>query len=551
MSTAELRSALRKSEKRCADLGAQNRELRKRNEEIRNQNTALVSELKTLRREFNAFRAEIKELTGHVPNSKHITDDGQLSLFDNLSASTAPPDDLPDLTDVSLDDEDGDDAYKNKRKPKKRARKTDKSVLPREVVRHELPEADRVCPDTGVELVEVGVQVTEELDYRAAQLRVIEHRRVIYGAPPEVAEERQIAPITAPAPIAPLEGCMASAMLLTHLIIHKYAFHLPLYRQEEVFQQAGLFIARSTLCDWVMKAAFALLPIARAIGASIRAGPVLQLDDTPVKCQTGKDEKNKHGKAIRQAYLWSFVNPAVPGVAFRFTKGRSTDDLAPLLVGAGASILLGDAYAANRAAAKKAGLKFEYAGCWAHVLRKFEEALMEARSMARLFLADVGALYDIENDGTARDLNPEERAELRREKARPVIARMLARTLGWKETFSLSGKMAAAIKYLRNNRKALTTYLSDGGVPIDNNACERSIRPAAVGRRNWLFVGSVQGGEAAATIFTLIESCKAADVELVPYLSDVLVRVATHPASRIDELTPTQWRAVDVVATVG
>ncbi len=340
-------------------------------------------------------------------------------------------------------------------------------------------------------------------------------------------------------------------MLLTHLIIQKYAFHLPLYRQEEVFQQAGLFIARSTLCDWVLKAAFALRPIARAIEKAIRAGPVLQLDDTPVKCLTGKGEKNKDGKAIRQAYLWSFVNPAVPGVAFRFTEGRSADDLAPLLVGARASVLLGDAYAANKAAARKAGLDFEYAGCWAHVLRKFKDAGKEAPSMVRLFLADVRGLYDIEDDATERELDSNARAELRMEKARPVIARMLKRTLGWKEMFSLSGKMADAIKYLRNNRKALTTYLRSGDVPIDNNACERSIRPAAVGRRNWLFVGSVGGGEAAATIFTLIESCKAADIELVPYLADVLVRVATHPASRVDELTPALWRAVDVVAPVG
>lgn len=545
MSTAALRSALRKSEKRCAELSAQNRELRKRN-------VALAFDLKALRAEFSTFRNEVKKFLGHVPNSKQLIDDGQLSLFGGPEADTAPPDDLPDLTDDNSDEEQEDDlADRKKRERKARAKKTDKSLLPREVVRHELPESERVCPITGEVLVPVGEQVSEELEYRAAQLCVIERHRVIYGAPPEVAKERQIAPITAPGPVLPLEGCMASAMLLTHLILQKYLFHLPLYRQEEVFQQAGLFIARSTLCDWVMKAAFALRPIARAIEGSIRAGPVLQLDDTPVKCQTPSDEKNRDGKSIRQAYLWTFVNPAVQGVAFRFTEGRSADDLAPLLIGSGATTLLGDAYAANKKAARVAGLQFKYAGCWAHVLRKFEEALKEARSMARLFLSDVGALYDIENDAIARDLNSKELAKLRSERARPVIARMLARTLGWKETFSLSGKMGAAIKYLRNNRGALTTYLSDGDVAIDNNACERSIRPVAVGRRNWLFVGSVEGGKAAATIFTLIESCKAADVELVPYLADVLVRVATHPASRIDQLTPAQWRAVDVAATQG
>ena len=161
--------------------------------------------------------------------------------------------------------------------------------------------------------------------------------------------------------------------------------------------------------------------------------------------------------------------------------------------------------------------------------------------MVRLFRDDLRAIYAVEADADEGKLEAAERAELRQRKARPAIARLMARTLGWRDVFSLSGKMGDAIKYLRNNRKALTTYLSNGEVPIDNNACERSIRPIAVGRRNWLFAGSVAGGEAAATIYTLIESCKAADVEPVPYLSDVLGRVATHPASQVHELTPSEW----------
>ena len=161
--------------------------------------------------------------------------------------------------------------------------------------------------------------------------------------------------------------------------------------------------------------------------------------------------------------------------------------------------------------------------------------------MVRLFRDDLRAIYAVEADADEGGLDADARAELRQRRARPAIARLLARTLGWKDVFSLSGKMGDAIKYLRNNRKALTTYLSNGMVPIDNNACERSIRPIAVGRRNWLFAGSVTGGEAAATIYTLIESCKAADVEVAPYLADVLGRVATHPASRVHELTPSEW----------
>ena len=529
-SVAELESALQRAESKLAERDAQNEALRKRNAE-------LTAELKKLRREFTAFKSEVKRLLEHVPNSKQLIDEGQLSLFDGVGPEELAPEETPEHADEAPDGETPDDSIRGRHKPKKRAKKTDTSLLPRETVVHGLDEHERVCPETGVLLVEVGVEVFEELDYVGAKLRVLEHHRIIYGPPPEVAEERKIAPITAPLPARPLEGCKASASLLAYLLIQKYQFHLPLYRQEEAFQQAGLFIPRSTLCDWVLKAAFELNPIACAVEEMIRAGPVLQLDDTPIKCQAGKGQGNF------QAYLWSFTSPTVPGVAFRFTEGRSTNDLAPLLMGARASILLGDAYAANKSGAREAGLDVEYAGCWAHVLRKFRDAAKEAPSMVRLFRDDLRAIYAVEADADERGLDAEARARLRQKEARPVITRLLARTLGWRDNFSLSGKMADAIKYLRNSRRALTTYLTNGDTPIDNNACERSIRPIAVGRRNWLFAGSLNGGRAAATIYTLIESCKASDVDPAEYLADVLVRVTTHPASRVQELVPSQWKS--------
>jgi len=171
--------------------------------------------------------------------------------------------------------------------------------------------------------------------------------------------------------------------------------------------------------------------------------------------------------------------------------------------------------------------------------------------MTSLFGEDFKALYAIENDATERKLDNGQRAELRRAEARPIIVRVLRRTLGWKEAFSLSGSMGKAMKYLRNNRPALTAYIDDGGSTIDNNACERSIRPVAVGRRNWLFAGGIRGGEAAAVIYTLIECCKIADVDPEAYFTDVLLRVATHPASKVEALTPGRWaaaRAAEIVS---
>jgi len=529
--TDEHASSIAALEARLAERNAQNEALRKRNGELK-------AELTALKRDFTKFRNEVKRLLGHVPKSKHLIDEGQLPLFDGIGPKDPEPEPVPEHACEAPDGETASDSIRNRHKPKARAKKTDTSTLPRKQVVHELPEDERFCSETGVALVPVGEKIVEELDYVAAELRIIEHHQVIYGPSPEVAEERSIALVAAELPPRPLEGCIAGAALIAQLLTFKYLFHLPLYRQEEAFRQAGLLIPRSTLCDWVLKAAFELNPIARFIETAIRAGPVLQLDDTPIKCQAGKG----HGNF--QAYLWSFISPSTDGVAFRFTKGRSTADLAPLLEGASAQVLLGDGYAGNKSAAREAGLAVEFAGCWAHVLRKFKDAAKEAPSMVRLFRDDFRELYNVEDEADERKLGVDARQALRHEKARPVVARLLSRTLGWKETFSLSGKMAEAIKYLRNSRASLMTYLRDGRVPIDNNACERSIRPIAVGRRNWLFAGSVRGGEAAATIYTLIESCKAVDVHPVEYLTDVLSRLATHPASRIGELTPSGWKAL-------
>ena len=164
--------------------------------------------------------------------------------------------------------------------------------------------------------------------------------------------------------------------------------------------------------------------------------------------------------------------------------------------------------------------------------------------MANLFQEDIRALYAIEDEATDLGLDAEARVALRREKDRPILARMLWRTRGWKELFSTKGKMADAIKYLLNSRRALKTMLLDGRVPIDNNACELSIRPVAIGRRNWLFAGSERGGEAAAIAYSLIESCRLANVEPSEYLRDVVVRVATHPAREVAQLVPARWAAL-------
>jgi len=324
--------------------------------------------------------------------------------------------------------------------------------------------------------------------------------------------------------------------------VQKYANHLPLYRQEQIFARDGLRLPRQTLCDWTLGGAEVLRPIAEFLMAKIRAGPVMQLDDTPVMCQGGRGEKNF------QAYLWTFVNPEVGGVAYRFTSGRASDLLAMELSDFEGT-LVGDGYGGNRAAARKVAGTIVLAGCWAHTTRKFRDAMSEAPGMAQLFRDDIKRLYAVEHEADEAELVPEARVALRREKSRSILAALFARARRLRDEYSDAGDMAKAIGYIINQRKPLRRFLEDARIPLDNNACERAIRPIAIGRRNWLFAGSLRGGRAAAVVYTLIQCCRAANVDMVSYLADVLVRVATHPASKVDELLPENWAATVQAST--
>ena len=420
----------------------------------------------------------------------------------------------------------------SKRKP----RKIDTTGLPREDRLHDVPEDQRIDPVTGKPLVQIGEKIFEELDYTRAQLVVIRHRRPIYGLPPAEAEIRDLAPVIADLPPRPLENFAASAMLLAWLLVQKYANHLPLYRQEQIFGRDGLRLPRQTLCDWAMAAADVLRPIAECMMTKIRAGPVMQLDDTPVMCQGGRGEPNF------QACLWTFVNPEVDGVAYRFTPSRASEPLATE-IGEFSGTLVGDGYSGNRAAADKVAGNIVIAGCWAHVNRKFRDAEKEAPGTAKLFRKDIKKLYEIEREADEAGLEPEARAALRKQKSMPVLIDIYTRAWHLHAQFSDAGLIAKAMGYIRGQHRPLRQFLVDGRIPLDNNACERSIRPIAIGRRNWLAAGSLRGGRAAAVIYTLIECCRLAKIDMVTYLADVLTRVATHPASRVAELWPANWVA--------
>lgn len=472
---------------------------------------------------------------------------GQKLLFPECAmaeaAAATPPADAESTGNEAAGD--GKESGRPAPKPSGNARRRppgtlDTTGLPRQREVHDVPEGERIDPVSGKPLVCIGQRVTEELDYKRARLVVIEHVQPQYGLPAEEAEQRKMTPMMAPLPPKPFANCIASAVLLAWVLVQKFCNHLPLYRQQSIFERDGLRLSRKTQCGWALASAELLVPIADCKMRQIRAGPILQLDDTPIQCQGGRRERNF------QARLWVFVNPEVPGVAYQFTPGRDSTSLAGLL-GDVVRWLIGDGYGGNRAAANKVVAQSELSpgirlgGCWAHVNRKFKDAAKEAPGTARLFRDLIRKLYDIEHEADEAKLDPEARVQIRRQRSMPILLDIYRHAWRLRSQFSDAGSMAKAITYVRNQHRPLRVFLEDGRIPIDNNACERSIRPIAIGRRNWLFAGSMRGGRAAAVVFTLVECCRQAGVDPVDYFADVLVRVGTHPASKVEELLPENW----------
>ena len=393
---------------------------------------------------------------------------------------------------------------------------------PSEHAYHELPEDQRICPTTGRTLVPVGEKLEDEVEYQPGRLKRIVHHHTVYGLSEEDAEGFSVKPLTAPGPPRPIEGSVVGPMLLAWILVQKYVHHLPLYRQQSILGREGLALSRKTTCDWVMAAATALQPIQQALRRLILDTGVVQIDDTPVRCQGPKG----HGNF--QAHLWTVTSPVAEGIVYDFTEGRGRQHILEVLEDYEEGWLVGDGYSGHVAvAAERPSLML--AGCWAHAIRKFKDAMTEAPVLAVEIVTTIAKLFDLEEE--LREITPNERLARRRETAPQLIEGLDGLVDGWKGQYSESGKMSDACRYFENQREPLLRFLEDGRVPIHNNACEVAIRPIAVGRKNWLFAGSARGGQAAGTVYTLVESCKLAGVNPLEYLADVLVRVATHPAS--------------------
>lgn len=418
----------------------------------------------------------------------------------------------------------------------KPARKALPERLPREEIAH--PPAAK-CPCCGsTALKRIGQTATEVLDYVPAAFRV---RRHIL---PQSACQSCGETVVAPGPSLPIERGKPGPGLVAHVLTAKYCDHLPLYRQSSIYAREGVEIARSTMADWVGRAAALLEPLIDRVRAHALAGDRLHGDDTPVPVLAPGRGKTKQGR------LWAYVRdgrPAgqsdtPPAAAYFYSPDRKAahpqGHLAKFK-----GVLHADGYAGfkelYRARAPDRPPDVLEAACWAHARRKFfDVAANGSAPVATEALERIGALYEIERRIRGRE--PEERARIRDHEARPHVEALRSWLTGRLRELPGKSPTAGAIRYALSRWAALTRYLDDGTIEIDNNSAERAIKPAVLGRKNWLFAGSDAGGERAAGIMTLIETAKMNGVDPEAYLRDVLGRIADHKLSRLDELLP--WR---------
>ena len=399
--------------------------------------------------------------------------------------------------------------------------------LPREVHTH-LP-AEDACPDCGGELRKLGEDVSEILERVPATYKVIRHVRV------KMACTKCDVIVQAPAPSRPIERGLAGPNVLAHVLVSKYADHLPLYRQSEIFAREGIDLDRSTLADWVGAASYLLAPLIDQIRKHVLAGDKIHADDTPVPVLAPGMGKTK------TARLWTYVRedrPAgldvPPAVWFAYTPDRKGEHPRQHLSHF-TGILQADGYAGFHHLYQ--GGRIVEAACWAHVRRKFYDIqIANDSAIATEAVQRIGALYDIEREirGKPADL----RCQIRQARAGPLIEalhRWLNSTL---TKLSRKSDTAAAIRYALSRWRALTRYLDDGRIEMDNSAAERALRTVALGRKNFLFCGSDAGGERAAAIYSLLGTAKLNGLDLELYLRRVLEQIADHPINRIQELLP-------------
>jgi transposase len=402
---------------------------------------------------------------------------------------------------------------------------------------------DHACPCCGNALHRIGEDTGERLDIVPAQFRVLVVRRPKYACR---ACENVV--VQAPAPARLIEGGLPTEATVAQVLVSKYADHLPLYRQAQIYARQGITLDRSTLADWVGRAAWLLRPVHERLLAKLKGSAKLFADETTAPVLDPGRGRTKTGQLwayARDDRPWGGSDP--PGVAYVYAPDRKAERPIAHLAGF-KGILQVDGYGGYRVLAERGDVQLAF--CWAHVRRRFYElAAAGPAPIASEALERIAGLYAIENDIRAR--NAEERRAVRQDRSRTIIDDLEPWLRAKLALISQKTKLAEAIRYALSRWDGLTRFLDDGRIEIDSNVVERTIRPIALNRKNALFAGSDGGGEHWAVIASLIETCKLIGAEPQAYLADVITRIVNgHPNSRIDELLPWAYPAAPALKRV-
>ncbi len=454
-------------------------------------------------------------------------------------AETLPEDQLLLALEEVEQVEAADHAHSEMERPNQRVdRRRNRGSLPKHLPRIEtvVEIDDPSCPCCSGPLHRIGEDVSERLDIVPAQFRVLVTRRPKYAC-----RRCEDVVVQAPAPARLIEGGLPTEATVAHVLVAKYADHLPLYRQAQIYARQGVNLDRSTLADWVGRAAFLLRPVQERLFEKLKTSGKLFADETTAPVLDPGRGRTKTGQLFayaRDDRPWGGADP--PGVVYVYAPDRKAERPIAHLAGF-AGVLQVDGYGGYKVLAGRNQVSLAF--CWSHVRRRFYElATTGPAPIASEALTRMAELYRIESE--IRGRSPEERRTARQERSRPVLEELEPWLRSKLALISQKSKLAEAIRYALSRWEGLTRFVDDGRIEIDSNVVERAIRPIALNRKNALFAGSDGGAEHWAVIASLIETCKLIGVEPYGYLADVITRIVQgHPNSRLDELLPWSYPA--------
>lgn len=491
-------------------------------EELRLQNAQQAALIEQLQAENKLLKAKVQFLMQRFfgRKSEKLSPQQMELLLGNLRVDPDPDDPPPTPASPS---------------PRNRTARECKPRMPADLPTEEViiePEAVKQDPSA---YQCIGEEVTEELDVTPAKY----FRRRIIRRKFKSKEQREMPPVIAPLPPRLVEGGYASAGLLTDIVIKKYVDHLPLHRQEQILRtQFGIELSRKTMCDWVRVVADWCKPIYGHIAEDLRNDGYLQVDETPVRFCLREE-----GGGSGQGYLWVYNRPG-GSVLYEWHTSRAAACLKRMLDDFKGTVQC-DGYGAYVSYAKGRD-DLDLAGCWAHARRKFHDAREESPAQAGWMLHQIGLLYRIEE--SVRGRGAALRQSVRCAQSGMILSRiekMLRRKLNQHRPTSAMGK---AIAYTLSLWPQLLRFRDDGRLEIDNNLVENAIRPTALGKKNWLFIGHPEAGDRSAIIYTLLENCKRLGINPREYLYDVLSRLPTMTNQQTHSLTPANWLAARATA---